>query len=75
MYEESLNTVLLHEAGRYNKLLEEVRNSLNDLLKALKGLVVMSDSLEATAISIFSNKVPETWQSKGFASLKPLSNT
>lgn len=72
MYEESLNTVLLHEAIRYNGLLKVMHSSLTDLLRALKGLVVMSETLDAMAVSLFSNKVPENWQSRAFASLKPL---
>ena len=65
-YEESMNTVLIQEVIRYNKLLETVRQTLNDLLKALKGLVVMSQALETMANSIFNNSVPELWASKVF---------
>ena len=72
LYEESLNTVLLQEATRYNALLSEMSNSLNDLKRALKGLVVMSDTLEAMASALYNNKVPENWQNKAFSSLKPL---
>jgi dynein heavy chain len=71
-YKESLNTVLLQEAMRYNVLLIEMSSSLKDLLNALKGLVVMSDKLEAMASCMYSNKVPENWENKAFASLKPL---
>lgn len=63
-YEESMNTVLIQEVIRYNKLLETVRQTLNDLLKALKGLVVMSQALETMANSIYINSVPELWASK-----------
>ena len=63
-YEESMNTVLIQEVIRYNKLLQTVRQTLNDLLKALKGLVVMSQALETMANSIFNNSVPELWASK-----------
>lgn len=72
LYEESLNTVLFQEAKRYNGLLEELTVSLNDLLKALRGLVVMSDKLETMSTSLFNNKVPKNWSDKGYASLKPL---
>ena len=63
-YEESMNTVLIQEVIRYNKLLVTVRQTLNDLLKALKGLVVMSQALETMANSIYNNSVPELWASK-----------
>ncbi|KAJ8667916.1 hypothetical protein QAD02_009579 [Eretmocerus hayati] len=71
-YEESLNTVLFQEASRFNALIVEMSTSLNDLLRALKGLVVMSETLESMSEYMYSNKVPENWQNKAFASLKPL---
>jgi len=39
--------------------------TLTDLLKALKGLVVMSGELEAMATSLFSNQVPDMWLGLG----------
>ncbi|KAF2981156.1 hypothetical protein EK904_006835 [Melospiza melodia maxima] len=74
LYEESMNTVLVQEVIRYNKLLEEVDLSLKDLLKALKGLVVMSSRLELMATSLYNNTVPEIWNSKAYPSLKPLAS-
>ncbi|KAJ8922597.1 hypothetical protein NQ315_007628 [Exocentrus adspersus] len=71
-YEESLNTVIIQEAIRYNKLLMVIKTTLNELLKALKGLVVMSESLERMTLSLFSNIVPAMWASKAYPSLKPL---
>ncbi|XP_053995639.1 dynein axonemal heavy chain 1-like [Hylaeus anthracinus] len=72
LYEESFNTVLLQEAIRYNGLLEVVKTTLVDLLKALKGLVVMSQQLETVANSLYNNRIPKVWQDKGYPSLKPL---
>ncbi|NXU12627.1 DYH1 protein, partial [Pardalotus punctatus] len=73
-YEESMNTVLVQEVIRYNKLLEEVAQTLKDLLKALKGLVVMSSRLELMASSLYNNSVPELWNAKAYPSLKPLAS-
>ena len=72
LYEESLNTVLLQEAKRYNGLIHEVASTLNSLLQALKGHAVMSEKLETMGTSLFNNKVPKVWQDKGYPSLKPL---
>ena len=35
-----------------------------DLLKALKGLVVMSEQLEMMSNSLFNNQVPDLWAGK-----------
>uniref|UniRef100_A0A670IKK4 Dynein axonemal heavy chain 1 n=1 Tax=Podarcis muralis TaxID=64176 RepID=A0A670IKK4_PODMU len=74
LYEESMNTVLAQEVIRYNRLLAVIAASLKDLLKALKGLVVMSSQLELMSISLYNNIVPEMWNSKAYPSLKPLAS-
>ncbi|XP_029455356.1 dynein heavy chain 1, axonemal [Rhinatrema bivittatum] len=74
LYEESMNTVLVQEVIRYNRLLEAITHSLQDLLKALKGLVVMSSELELMSVSLYNNAVPELWKSKAYPSLKPLAS-
>lgn len=71
-YEESMNTVLVQEVIRYNRLLEVMKDSLINIKKALKGLVVMSDELEALGNSLYDNQVPTLWADKGFLSLKAL---
>ncbi|KAI5076359.1 hypothetical protein GOP47_0008424 [Adiantum capillus-veneris] len=74
MYTESMNTVLTQECIRYNGLLNAMKISLKEALKALKGLVMMSPDLEMLCNSIFNNQVPELWASKAYPSLKPLSS-
>lgn len=64
MYEQSMNTVLLQEVIRYNRLLAAIKRSLADLLKAIKGLVVLSQELEAMMSSLYDNKVPGLWAGK-----------
>lgn len=46
-YKESMSTVLVQEVIRYNRLLHIIHSTLAEVLRALKGLVVMSESLEA----------------------------
>ncbi|XP_049894014.1 dynein axonemal heavy chain 1 [Epinephelus moara] len=74
LYEESMNTVLIQEVIRYNKLLAVISQSLSDIVKALKGLVVMSSELELMANSLFNNMVPDMWKAKAYPSLKPLAS-
>ena len=55
--QESMNTVLVQEALRYNVLLDVVAASLKECAKAVKGLVVMSPSLEAVSNRMYDNQV------------------
>ena len=43
MYEQSMNTVLSQEVIRYNRLLQTIKSSLRDMLKALKGTRINND--------------------------------
>eukprot|EP01116_Phalansterium_solitarium_P008654 TRINITY_DN225_c0_g1_i6.p1 TRINITY_DN225_c0_g1~~TRINITY_DN225_c0_g1_i6.p1 ORF type:complete len:4288 (+),score=2116.54 TRINITY_DN225_c0_g1_i6:207-13070(+) len=73
-FHQSLNTVLKHEVTKYNALLSVIRKSLKELLLALEGLIVMSNTLEETGASLYVNQVPKLWKTKSFASLKPLAS-
>ena len=57
MYEESMNTVLVQEVIRYNRLIIVMQETLVNVKKALKGQVVMSEELEKMANSLFDNLV------------------
>lgn len=72
LYKESMNTVLLQEIIRYNRLTVEVRKTLVDLRKAIKGLALMSAELEEVFNAMLIGKVPNAWASKSYPSLKPL---
>merc|ERR1712228_924219 len=73
-YEESMNTVLVQEAIRYNKLLNRIKKTLSSLQKAIKGEMVMTTELETMGNSLFDNIVPKNWESVAYPSLKPLSS-
>jgi len=72
-YEESMNTVLLQEVEKYNKLLKGMVSSLKNVKKALKGMIVMDEMLEALSDALFDQQVPVVW-SGVFLSLKPLTS-
>ena len=65
---------MLQEVERYNKLLRLIRNSLEQLKKAIKGFVVMSDELELIYNAFLNNRVPAKWSAAAYPSLKTLAS-
>ena len=59
LYEESMNSVLVQELVRFNRLTAVVAPSLVDIKKAIKGTIVMSAELEAVGNALFFGKVPD----------------
>merc|ERR550514_777293 len=69
---ESMNTVLVQELMRYNKLVVEIHKTLPQLMRALKGLVSMSTELDQMAESLYTQNIPDNWQAHAYPSLKAL---
>jgi dynein heavy chain len=67
-----MNTVLVQETIRYNRLVVTITKSLRDVLRALKGQVVMSLQLEQVADALYNNLVPKLWTDVAYPSLMPL---
>ena len=53
-------------------LLQVMRSSLVDLIRAIRGLVVMSAALDEMYTSMLNNQVPSIWRRVAYPSLKPL---
>jgi dynein heavy chain, axonemal len=71
-FDESMNTVLVQELIRFNRLLDVVKKSLHEVRLAIKGVVVMSADLEAMGNSMVQGRVPAMWNKVSYPSLKPL---
>lgn len=71
-YSESMNTVLVQEMERFNKLLVTIICTLVDLQKAIKGIIAMSPEIESIANALLTSKYPEAWSKVSYPSLKPL---
>ncbi|EKX31472.1 hypothetical protein GUITHDRAFT_83101 [Guillardia theta CCMP2712] len=72
LYTDSMNTVLTQELLRFNVVIDNVRSSLQQLLNAVKGIVLMSSDLERMSVSFLNGSIPSLWSSKCYPSLKPL---
>ena len=68
----SLTVVLQQEMDRFNRLLKKMRLTLKNVVKGIKGLVVMDADLDAMYTSLLNNQVPGLWTKVSYPSLKPL---
>ncbi|OHT09907.1 Dynein heavy chain family protein [Tritrichomonas foetus] len=67
---DPLTVVLKQEVERFKRLLKILVESLQELDKALRGLVSMSPMLEDVLSSLYINHVPKGWSK--YESMKPL---
>jgi dynein heavy chain len=74
VWSESMNTVLVQELQRFNTLNSVIIDSLVNIAKAVKGIIVLSESLEKLGNSMFFGRVPEAWLAASYPSLKPLAS-
>ncbi|CAG9766670.1 unnamed protein product [Ceutorhynchus assimilis] len=73
-YTESMNTVLVQEMERFNRLIRTIRATLMTMMKALQGLVAMSPEVEAFSNSLLMGRIPASWAAVSYPSLKNLPN-
>jgi dynein heavy chain len=71
-YNESMNTVLVQELERFNRLVKTIKSSLRDVQRAITGEVVMSRELLQMGRSMTDGLVPTLWAAVAYPSLMPL---
>lgn len=67
-----MDTILIQEITKYNRLLNRIRETLLELQKAIKGETVMNDDLEEMGSRMLSGLVPALWKEVSYLSIKPL---
>lgn len=64
--------VFIQECQRMNILISEMKRSLNELDLGLHGELTMTEKMEELQQSLFLERVPSTWQTLAFPSLRTL---
>ena len=67
-------SVFLQEVDRMSQLIYEMRRSLVELDKGLKGDLSMTEAMEGLMDAIYDDKVPDGWNRLGWPSLRPLAS-
>lgn len=70
----SLGVFLSQEMIRFNFLIRVMKNTLEMLKRAIKGLVVMSGALEKMYNGFLIQQIPKEWEEAGYPCLKPLAS-
>lgn len=67
--EDTINTVLHHEILLYNKLIKIILESLTQMQKGLKGLILIDDKLDLLKRRLLAGRVPEICLEQSFPSI------
>jgi dynein heavy chain len=70
VYTQSMNTVLVQECMRYNKLIRIIKQTTDNIKAAVRGDIPMTPDLEVAGDDIFNGKVPRVWRL--YRTMKPL---
>lgn len=65
-------SICLQECERMNILMSEIRRSLAELEQGLNGELTISEAMDQLMMSIYINKVPESWERLAYSSLLSL---
>lgn len=67
-----MNSVLIQELAKFNKLINLIKSVFEQIIKAIEGSILMTNSIEETIIEIYDNKLPSIIRNVSYDSVKPL---
>lgn len=67
-----LTTFLKQEVGRYSQLMTTIRSTLTELIRAIKGLAIMSTEMDDMFQSLPTHSIPSSWARVAYPSTKSL---
>ena len=73
-YDESMNTVLIQEISRYNRLINRITTTLKNIIKVYEGIILITDEYELLSQNMLKNKIPESWIKFSYNSCKSLAS-
>ena len=68
-----MNAVLLQEVMRFNKLYNVITKSIEAILQAQSGDILMTQELSTASDQLYKGIVPDMWKQISYPSLKTLS--
>ncbi|CAD8081115.1 unnamed protein product [Paramecium sonneborni] len=73
-YSNPINTILIQECYRFNKLIIQIKNDLEYILKSLDGLEVMNQEIEQICYQLLQGVIPFKWLQKSYLTTNNLIN-
>ncbi|KAL7671309.1 hypothetical protein ACOME3_006209 [Neoechinorhynchus agilis] len=73
-YLQSMNTFLVQDCLRYNKLLTMLRTTCDQLIRCMSGEIIMTSEMEDLLSDIQQNCIPKMWKEVSYPSTKSLNS-
>ena len=65
---------MVQEVERFNLLLRVIKDSMENLVKAIEGEIIMSEELDMMQEALLKNVVPKNWENYAYPSMKALNS-
>jgi len=67
-----MNTILVQELARFNKLNHAICTNLRNIIMGFEGTILLSKDDEEASQQMFMGKIPDLWKPWSYPSLKPV---